>query len=228
LKADFELNIYKEKVLALQKELEEFKSPNNNDKSYLSDNQEASEFDPQHSYRKSITNLDRTTDSPKIDEYKTTISKLRHELKESKKKINEYQNVQNKEIERNKITISELTVGISRLRKDMEQKDLKAESFENYIRDLEDEIQELKTHIARTKQTHEKNNSTGFEKLNIDKDNVETMDNMYKTTINELRTQTNNLKKELEQARQFISQKESEIEAMNDSPQRGSPKSERP
>ena len=156
--------------------------------------------------RKKSSSVERT-ESAKIEEYKNVTAKLRNDLKEAKRKLNEFQTVQNKDIEKNKITISELTVGISKVRKEVELRDQKIYNLESYVKELEDEI-------ASKRQQEEENSKLQSEDLSSPNIRVSVLDlrtndisdeSYYKRTIQDLLTQNSGLKKELDQVKKILS-----------------------
>lgn len=206
MKVDFELSIYKEKVMNLQKELEDLKlqrgaTTKRSDNQDLLEIPEALRMDS----RKQSSSFERA-DVNKIEEYKNLTAKLRSDLKEAKRKLNEFQTVQNKEIEKNKITISELTVGISKVRKEVEVREQKINDLEAYVRDLEEELNAKKSQEEPSKLQEEDIGSPhiGISVLDY-KTTDPTEEAYYKKTIQDLLTQNLVLKKELDNVKKILS-----------------------
>ena len=204
-----ELSIYKEKVIKLQQELDEIKAQKLTEEKKFENVRSRDSVEESEGHGKS--NSVERHDSSKIEEYKDTISKLRHELKETKKKLNEIQTNQNKEVEKNKITISELTTGISKFRKEVEHRDQKIENLENQIMELKNSNQSP-LNVQQTKeQPKAENGKQMFEaKQNIEYENEDTefLEDQYKKTIQDLTTQNEILRNELEDLRRIITSNE--------------------
>ena len=110
-----------------------------------------------------------------------------------------------KELEKSQITISELTSGINKLRRETEQKDSKIETLEGRIKELEDEVQFLKLQEERSKIQSLDLSDQSLEKINFDpKGSNETPENLQKT-IQDLMVQNHGLKKELDQLKKIVS-----------------------
>lgn len=115
------------------------------------------------------------------------------------------QNAFSKELEKSQITISELTSGINKLRRETEQKDSKIETLEGRIKELEEEVQFLKLQEERSKIQSLDLSDQSLEKINFDpKGSNETPENLQKT-IQDLMVQNHGLKKELDQLKKILS-----------------------
>lgn len=187
-RAEFELGIYKEKVQALQKELEDLRTNNPSKRPELPHSQTSLEGE-KTSYN----------EFPKAEEYKQTISKLINELSDVKKKLTDAEAAHAKEIEKNKITISELTGGIGKIKREVDQKDQKIESLEADIQDFEENMTQLKQELIKLKLqpdiTHSQNS--------IDSETHQMLEEKYKQNIRDLANENLELKKKLDEAKRY-------------------------
>lgn len=188
-RAEFELGIYKEKVQSLQKELEDLKTAK---KPELLQSQTSLEGEEAALKQKGFEAA-----SLKIEEYKNTTSKLRNELSDMKKKLTETEAGHANEIEKNKITISELTGGIGKIKKEVEQKNQKIESLENYVQELEETITQLKHDLIKLKLQPDVSHSQN----SLESDHHQFQEEKYLQNIRDLTHENLELKKKLEEAK---------------------------
>jgi len=184
------LGIYKEKVQALQKELEDLRV-----------NQEKSTTTKRPELPQSQTSLEggERQESPKAEEYKHTISKLRNELSDVKKKLTDTETAHAKEIEKNKITISELTGGINKIRREVEQKEQKIESLEVEIQELEENMTQLKQELIKLKLQPDISHSQN----SIESESYQILEEKYKQNIRDLANENLELKKKLDETKRY-------------------------
>lgn len=205
-KADFDLQIYKEKVFNLEKELEELKlrKESVSKRSRTLDYQEIKDIQEYYASKRSSNAGD--FDLPQIEEYKTTIYKLKQDLKDAHRKIGEVENTKNKEIEDNKAAIEELTNENNNLREELEEKETQLQNLEIYIEDLEDDMQFMKVQEV-TSQIQ----SLDLSEPNVDKFNREVKEieqespTKVRKTLQELKTENIQLKRELDQVKTILS-----------------------
>jgi len=181
-RAEFELGIYKEKVQALQKELEDLRTNNLSKRPELPHSQ---------------TSLDN--ESPKAEEYKQTISKLINELSDVKKKLTDAEAAHAKEIEKNKITISELTGGINKIKREVDQKDHKIESLEAEIQEFEENMTQLKQELIKLKLQPDISHSQN----SIESETHQMLEEKYKQNIRDLAHENLELKKKLDESKRY-------------------------
>ena len=192
-RAEFELGIYKEKVQSLQKELEELKTSK---KPELLQSQTSLEGEEATLKQKGY----ESSSFSKLEEYKNTTSKLRNELSDMKKKLTETEAAHANEIEKNKITISELTGGIGKIRKEVEQKNQKIESLETYVQELEETITQLKHELIKLKLQPD----TSHSQNSLESDHHhhhQLQEEKYMQNIRDLTHENQELKKKLEEAK---------------------------
>ncbi len=206
-KVENELKACKETISNLQQELSELKAQKENEVKkppIIGSRESLEEIGDTRKKSGSVERLDHS----RTEEYKVAISKLRHELKEKTKKLNEIQQGQNREIEKNKITIAELTSGLSRFRKEVEQKDKKIQDLEKYAKETENNLELANAELERVNK-QPKHEIADYSSSKVTKNSSDSDESLEKI-IQNLKVENQNLRNELEQFKRIMSSNQSD------------------